>query len=241
MQRLWIALSACLLVSCSTAEEDGGTSSSGGASSSETCVRAVVILRGDAPSPLSPRLQGLLPHSGGTDSEGCHTDSATGERHCHGDDDEDEDGTPSDTCLAGEVRVVDGDTFELSATTIRLAGVDAFEHDQLCQRDGEAYACGERSTAYLEDLLEDQTVFCEQTGTSYSRVVATCSFGEQDDEQDGDEQDVGAAMVRSGWALDEPRYDPSYVTDEEYAEENGLGAHAGEFCAPWDFRSGACE
>lgn len=43
---------------------------------------------------------------------------------------------------AGEVRVIDGDTLEVGAETIRLWGIDAPEGGQRCRRAGVSYDCG---------------------------------------------------------------------------------------------------
>ena len=43
-------------------------------------------------------------HGGGLDSEGCHTERATGERHCHGGGDADDDDAADEGCCRVCVR-----------------------------------------------------------------------------------------------------------------------------------------
>ena len=54
---------------------------------------------------------------------------------------------------AEPARVVDGDSLELAGQDVRLIGIDAPERDQLCQRDGREWACGDDATAALGELV----------------------------------------------------------------------------------------
>jgi endonuclease YncB( thermonuclease family) len=63
--------------------------------------------------------------------------------------------------------VVDGDTFDLAGERIRLWGIDAPEDDQLCQRNGRPWRCGDDATAALEALVEGHEPAC----TERDRVV----------------------------------------------------------------------
>jgi endonuclease YncB( thermonuclease family) len=101
--------------------------------------------------------------------------------------------------LAGPPRVVDGDTLELAGQRVRLLGVDAPELDQVCQRAGQEYHCGKVARAALWALV-GLDVRCTPAGATPARdvVLATCSAGEVD---------LNESMVRSGWALADPRAD----------------------------------
>jgi endonuclease YncB( thermonuclease family) len=62
----------------------------------------------------------------------------------------------------------------------------------------------------------------------YGRTVATCSVADQD---------VGAAMVRQGWALDFERYsNGAYAAEQLEAEQESRGLWSGAFVAPWEWR-----
>jgi endonuclease YncB( thermonuclease family) len=57
--------------------------------------------------------------------------------------------------------VIDGDTIEVHGTRIRLAGVDAPESKQECQRpDGTAWRCGQQAALALSDRIARSVVNC---------------------------------------------------------------------------------
>src|SRR4249919_1713564 len=102
----------------------------------------------------------------------------------------------------GPARVVDGDTIDVGGMRIRLWGIDAPESKQMCERLGAAYACGHEATAHLRALVAGADVACEpRVKDRYGRSVAVCRVGLVD---------VGAAMVRDGWALAFVRYSVDY-------------------------------
>jgi endonuclease YncB( thermonuclease family) len=58
--------------------------------------------------------------------------------------------------------------------------------------------------------------------------VATCSVG----------QDIGAEMVRQGWALDYERFsDGRYAAQQLEAEQAERGLWSGSFIPPWEWRA----
>jgi endonuclease YncB( thermonuclease family) len=94
--------------------------------------------------------------------------------------------------------VHDGDTFRIGETRVRLAAIDANELKGNCHN-----ACAPMSAGAARDNLTrlalGQRVTCEQTGTSYNRVVAFCRVGAVD---------LSCAQVRAGAAIIWDRYDP---------------------------------
>lgn len=128
---------------------------------------------------------------------------------------------------AGEAIVIDGDTMVMDGRRIRLDGMDAPELRQLC-RDaaGRRYRCGLAAARKLEALVIGQDVTCTTTGRDRrNRDVARCATPR--------ESDIGAAMVRSGWAVDYARYSGGrYQADERTAQEGRRGLWRGPFMRP---------
>jgi endonuclease YncB( thermonuclease family) len=104
-------------------------------------------------------------------------------------------------------RVIDGDTFVASGIKIRLWGIDAPERDEpLYQHSRQA----------LVHFLESGSLTCSQVDTDrYGRSVMQC---------DSDQEDVGALMVRAGFAKDFARYSKGfYAAEEDEARRGHLG------------------
>lgn len=131
--------------------------------------------------------------------------------------------------LSGRARVVDGDSLEIAGTSIRLFGIDAFEGRQNCLRDGKAWHCGEAAAGRLRELVGSNSLTCEQRDTDrYGRTVARCMSGAID---------LAAELALSGLALAYREYSLDYVDEEQEASAARRGAWAGEFQAPWRYRS----
>jgi len=130
--------------------------------------------------------------------------------------------------IAGQARVVDGDTLEIGAVKVRLYGIDAPEAKQTCQRDGLDWLCGAAAAKHLRDLIGGADVSCEGDETDrYGRTIAVCQTSTLE---------LNAAMVQAGMALAFRRYSSKYVEDEDGARVKKLGLWSGTFIAPWDWR-----
>lgn len=131
----------------------------------------------------------------------------------------------ADSDLSGPARVIDGDTIQIGGTHIRLWGIDAFEKRQMCGQ----LACGLAATQRMIELTRGQTVSCtQQDKDRYGRTVARCY---------ANNQDLGATLVREGWAVDYTQYSHGYYkTSQETAKANNAGAWATGFQVPWSWR-----
>ncbi|MES5482652.1 thermonuclease family protein [Bradyrhizobium sp. INPA03-11B] len=130
----------------------------------------------------------------------------------------------------GQASVIDGDTIEIRATRVRLFGIDAPEHDQLCHnRHGERYRCGQIASNALAAFIGRQTVACvEVDRDQYGRTVAVCSAGKVD---------LADWLVRGGLAIDWPRYSKGdYAAAEAEARAKQTGMWSGRFVEPWRYR-----
>lgn len=131
---------------------------------------------------------------------------------------------------AESFRVIDGDGIELGGQSVRLWGIDAPELRQECSKDGRRYPCGEEAKEALTAFLGAAAPICETVNRDrYGREVAKCEVA-------GD--DLAALMVRSGWAVDWPRYSKgAYANNQDEAETHKRGLWAGFFAAPWEWRA----
>lgn len=181
-------------------------------------------------------------HGGGLDTLGCHHDRKAGGYHCHqGSMAGQAFGSKNEAVqhlmkppaapppgITGKARIIDGDTIEIAGNTIHLFGIDAPEAEQTCMADGSTYRCGWEATNALAYETANQWLRCEPKGkTSDGLMVAICHVGPHD---------LGARMVRAGWALADRTQSEAYVDAEAKAMDDHLGLWAGEFIAPSTFR-----
>jgi endonuclease YncB( thermonuclease family) len=132
--------------------------------------------------------------------------------------------------VAGQASVIDGDTIEIHGTRVRLFGIDAPEHDQLCSdRYGARYRCGQVASNALAGYIGRQAVACVEVDRDrYRRTVAVCSVGQVD---------LADWLVRAGLAIDWPRYSKGdYAPTEAGARANKIGMWSGQFVEPWRYR-----
>lgn len=142
--------------------------------------------------------------------------------------------TPAKQARAGDVTgqasVIDGDTIEIHGARVRLYGIDAPEHDQLCHdRRGERYRCGQVASNALAEFIGRQAVACVEVDRDrYRRTVAVCTVGRID---------LADWLVRGGLAIDWPRYSRGdYAPAEIEARGKQVGMWAGRFVEPWRYR-----
>jgi endonuclease YncB( thermonuclease family) len=131
--------------------------------------------------------------------------------------------------IRGIPRIIDGDTVQISATKIRLQGIDAPETDQLClDRNGKRWTCGIEARDQLIQKVGSKIWTCRTNSIDrYGRSLATC---------DVDGSDINRWLVREGWAMSYVRYSHVYDADERAARQAQVGLWSGAFIAPWDWR-----
>jgi endonuclease YncB( thermonuclease family) len=133
--------------------------------------------------------------------------------------------------LSGQASVIDGDTLQIRGRLVRLFGMDAPEASQTCEANGQEYRCGQAASYALADRVRNQPVDCEWRDVDgYEQLVAVCRAGGED---------LGAFMVRAGWALAWRRYSSDYIADEDAAKGAAEGLWRGKFIPPWKWRQSA--
>jgi endonuclease YncB( thermonuclease family) len=131
--------------------------------------------------------------------------------------------------ITGTATVHDGDTLSVGAVRVRIFAIDAPELAQSCSaEDGTSYACGEEARRALAARVGQEVVTC--TGLDrdrHGRIVARCSVRGED---------LGAMMVRQGWALAYRAFGNDYVEAEREARAARRGMWRGSFEPPWEWR-----
>lgn len=130
--------------------------------------------------------------------------------------------------ITGSATAADGDSLVVAGQKVRLFGIDAPELAQTCQRDGEAWACGQAAKEQLSALVAGAQVRCTRLSTdSYGRAVSTCTAGSED---------LNRVLVENGWATAYREYSLDYADAELRAKRDGLGIWSSTFQMPADFR-----
>lgn len=126
--------------------------------------------------------------------------------------------------LDGIPRWIDGDSFFLGNSEVRLKGIDAPEGKQTCQRDGRSWACGDEARRELQRIVGAGPVMCQGAERDqHGRWLAVCSSGGRE---------LNAGMVASGMAVDYG----GYPRQELQARMAKRGLWSGEFERPRDWR-----
>lgn len=132
------------------------------------------------------------------------------------------------------VHVIDGDSLTVrngdARLTIRLSGIDAVEYRQSCTRAGVDWSCGREARSALERLAGRGPLLCTLSAKDhYGRTLAECRTAKYPDGVD-----LGAEMVRQGWAV---ANDDAYLAEEGAAQTARRGIWQGDFTAPADWRA----
>lgn len=132
--------------------------------------------------------------------------------------------------VSGMIHVIDGDTFDVGQTRVRLHGIDAPENTQTCiGNDGLDWACGAWVSDQVRAGFQGAKARCETVDIDrYGRAVARCFVGKTD---------VGRQLVQNGWAFAYRKYSTAYVGDEKVSMHQKAGLHASRLQSPADFRS----
>lgn len=127
--------------------------------------------------------------------------------------------------IEGRPRLVDGDSFFVGQTEVRMQGIDAPEGRQTCTRDRREWRCGEDARRTLEKLLGGRPIRCDIHSTDqHGRGLATCF--------NASGENLNARMVTEGFAV----AFGGYKSEEAAAKSARRGLWASEFERPQDWR-----
>lgn len=121
--------------------------------------------------------------------------------------------------------LTDGDTLVTNGVSYRLHGIDAPELSQTCA----GWPAGRLATSALQRLISGRTINCQGLDRDrYGRVIGRCWAAGTD---------VGAEMVRKGWAWAYRKYSLDCLDHEEQAKAEKLGIHAHPCVPAWEYRA----
>jgi len=127
--------------------------------------------------------------------------------------------------VEGRPRLVDGDSFFIGATEVRMQGIDAPEGRQTCFRDGRDWRCGEEAKCELERAVGSASIRCDvHAKDQHGRALATCTSATG--------QNLNQHMVQSGLAV----AFGSYEAEEREARTARRGLWGSKFERPQDWR-----
>ncbi|MBA4131866.1 MAG: nuclease [Hyphomicrobium sp.] len=127
--------------------------------------------------------------------------------------------------IDGRPRLVDGDSFFMGQTEVRMQGIDAPEGRQTCTREGRDWRCGEEAKRTLQRLTGGQPIRCDIHSTDqHGRKLATCFSASG--------ANLNAAMVAEGYAV----AFGAYESEERQAKSARRGIWGAEFERPQDWR-----
>jgi len=132
--------------------------------------------------------------------------------------------------ITGKAKVLNGDTFQLGETTIRLSKIDAPELEQKCRtHKGRVQKCGRMAAQNLLRIVQGQPLNCHPEGQAEDGVtLATCYLGPFN---------INEQMIADGWAVALPG-EGNYIRAENFAKARNEGMWRSTFVLPWEWRAG---
>jgi endonuclease YncB( thermonuclease family) len=132
--------------------------------------------------------------------------------------------------LGNIYHAIDGDSFKVGPTEIRLYGIDAPEYRQSCTGASQLQQpCGKLARDALSELLRGRNIHCNTFDQDrYGREVSVCKDGTLD---------INREMVRLGWAVAYRKHAIAYVSVEAEAKKAKRGIWAWSFEMPEDYRA----
>lgn len=132
--------------------------------------------------------------------------------------------------LEGRAEAISGDLMRVGNTTVRLAGIEAPEDQQMCGTGNRRFRCAAEARAALARLVNGRSVRCSLSGTDAGgRALARCMRGKTD---------INEELVREGHVFAASGLFAAYASQERQAREAKAGVWGGgDSQRPADFRA----
>lgn len=123
-----------------------------------------------------------------------------------------------------------GDTLRVDGTTVKLAGIEAPDRDQSCQRVGaRAWPCGRAAAEALAKLVRGKDISCDLGKLDGAgNQLATCRLGDAD---------IADQLVRNGHVFADTGLFATYASAESAARNAKSGVWSGEIERPSAYRA----
>lgn len=125
-----------------------------------------------------------------------------------------------------------GSQFVIEDLKVVLFGIDSPDAEQVCSdKRGRPYQCGQESIRQLKKFTGSTPLQCKvmvRGQNDPNLVYAVCNISNND---------IGAAMVSSGWAFALPQESKVYLPHEQYAQNHRNGMWGGQFYKPDEWRA----
>ncbi len=134
--------------------------------------------------------------------------------------------------VSGAAKVNDGDIIQVEKTRVILWAVDAPERTQKCKVGSLEWACYEAARRGLGELIASGEASCTLTAEKPDQ------FGRRHGVCTSDGKDIGAEMVRLGYARAYVEQGDDYLAQEEEAKSAKLGIwqDGADVMDPWVWR-----
>jgi endonuclease YncB( thermonuclease family) len=137
---------------------------------------------------------------------------------------------PAGIVIEGTASIYDGQNLIVEGVPLRLDGAEAPAIFQQCMtRKSLVWNCGKRASDRLMEIASGKKVRCVVTEPLGAGAAAICSTTGI--------SDIGAAMIREGWAVANGHDHGRYSAQQMSAKATGIGMWVGPFEAPWTYRA----
>lgn len=138
--------------------------------------------------------------------------------------------TKDGSAIEGSAVAVSGDRLRIAGRVISLAGIEAPEREQTCQRPRTGtWRCGDAARSVLDRMVRGGRVSCVVDGSAESGPVeGHCSVNGED---------IAANLVKGGHAFATPGVFSKYASLESEAQSANIGVWFGSAERPSEFRA----
>jgi endonuclease YncB( thermonuclease family) len=135
----------------------------------------------------------------------------------------------SGKALKGRAYATGADSLRVGGVSVKLSGIEAPEGEQRCGAGANRWRCSAAAETALSRLVNGRRVSCSLSGSDAAgRRLGQCSVGEKD---------IGAELVRQGYAFADGGFLARYASQEREARAAKAGLWSGDAERPAAYRA----